>query len=126
MQVGAVRRDSSDVPSTRVTPRLAAVLTVLQRPTFCSRWAKKTLIDPVVPVYRVSVVVPGPSELVRRMPGLVGSPWQLVKPLTVWVPGTVIWKPNGMPCSRAVMRVNSLDDEPVCTPAPPPYWLLTA
>ena len=41
---------SSDLPSTRVMPRFTAVFTVLHRPTFCSRLAKKTLIDPVVPV----------------------------------------------------------------------------
>ena len=40
--------------------------------------------------------------------------------MTVVLPGTVSWKPNGVPCFSAVMSVNSLDDEPVWTPVLPP------
>src|SRR5205814_2318875 len=54
---------SSDKPSARVMPSLAAVLTTLHKPTFCSSAAKNTLMDLVVPVTSESVVVPGPSEL---------------------------------------------------------------
>ncbi len=71
--------------------------------------------------------MPGPSAFVT----LNTLPLEL--PLRSWcsrspsaVPGTVSWKPNGTPSSRAVIRVNSLDDDPVWTPAPPPYWELTA
>ena len=34
--------------------------------------------------------------------------------------------PKGTPCFSAVTSVNILDDEPVCTPAPPSYALFTA
>ena len=35
-------------------------------------------------------------------------------------------KPNGTPCFSAVSSVNSLDEEPVCTPCPPLNLVSTA
>ena len=58
--------------------------------------------------------------------GPVGPPLQLVNPVSVVAAGTVCGNPNGTPCSRAVIRVNSLDEEPVCTPTPPSYGVFTA
>ena len=44
----------------------------------------------------------------------------------VVLPGTCMVKPKGIPCLSAVIRVNSLDEEPVWTPVLPPYAVFTA
>src|SRR5512142_1685390 len=56
---------NKDVPSALVIPMLAAVLTTLHRPTFCSSSAKKVFTDWTVPVYRDCLESdPGPSAFV--------------------------------------------------------------